>query len=278
VSLTVRSLNLYPVKSCGGIKVSEFQIGESGPQISVGNSFVGDREWMFVDANGKFLTQRSLQKMALIHPLIEDGRFFLQIEKQKFEVPLQPEKVKRQIVSVWGKEIDAAVVDDDLSKAASDFLGTSAQLVHFDSLSQREILVKGRGMNAQTRFTDSQAYLVVTEESLKDLNSRLKSPIGYERFRSNILLSGSKEPFAEDRWQHLGHEALVFESTRSCARCKIITVDPESGKIPSPEPLTVLASFRRRETAVYFGQYFLSRSYGEVLKVGDHLEVQEYHG
>lgn len=275
MSLTVKSLSIYPIKSCAGLDVSNFQIGNAGPQVQLGSHWVGDREWMFVDSEGKFLTQRSLQKMALLRPLLKDNRFFLQIEDQSYEIPLETQSELRKQVSVWGKLVDAALVDSPVSRAVSQYLGLVTELVHFDSQSHREILVKGRGQGAQTRFTDSQAYLVLTEESLKDLNSRLREPIGANRFRGNILLSGAPKAYAEDSWPELKSERLHFESTKPCGRCKIITVDPEQGQIFSSEPLQALSQFRRQESAVYFGQYFLSRSYGETLKVGDQLQYPE---
>ncbi|MEZ0392689.1 MAG: MOSC domain-containing protein [Pseudobdellovibrionaceae bacterium] len=271
--LQIKKLSIYPIKSCHGLDVTEFQIGESGPQIQIGKTTIGDREWMFVDSEGKFVTQRTFPKMALLKPVLQDQRFYLEILGSKFEIPIQEKAVPRKTVSVWGKDIDAALIESPLNEAVSDFLNQNLQLMHFDSVSNREILVKGKGMNAQTRFTDSQAYLIFTEESLKDLNSKMKEPIGPERFRGNILLSGAEKPYAEDDWQILGSDRVAFEMTKACARCKIITVDQDKGEIPSSEPLQVLAKHRRRETAVYFGQYFLSRSYGEILKVGDQLLV-----
>lgn len=273
MKMKVEKLFIYPIKSCGGLSVPELQIGESGPQIVAGSSFIGDRQWMFVDSDGKFLTQRSLQKMALLQPAINRDRFFLEVEGKSFEIPLDLKNPRRMQVSVWGKEIDAALVEGPLSEAVSQFLGLPVQLVQFDSRSDREILVKGKGQNAQTRFTDSQAYLVVTRESLKDLNAKLEHPIDERRFRGNIFLSGASKPFAEDDWQVLSNDAVDFESTKACARCKVITVDPDTGKIPTSEPLVALSQYRKKETAVYFGQYFLSRSYGETLRVGDWLQA-----
>jgi hypothetical protein len=274
VSLKVEKLFLHPIKSCGGIEVSEFIIGESGPQVSLGSSVIGDREWMFVDEEGKFLTQRSLTSMALIRPILEKSRFFVELQGQQFEIPLE-ESSARTTVSVWGKEVDAAVIKSPLNEAVSDFLKKPVQLVHFDSVSSREALIKGRSLGVQTRFTDSQPYLMVTAESLQDLNSRMNSSVDFQRFRPNVVLSGARSPFEEDHWRYLGNESVIFESTKACARCKIITVDPQTGKIPTPEPLVALSKFRKKESAVYFGQYFLSRSFGETLQKGMKLQAQE---
>ena len=48
--MQVSSLHIYPVKSCRGIAELEMEIDRIGP--------VGDRRFLVVDANGRFLPQR----------------------------------------------------------------------------------------------------------------------------------------------------------------------------------------------------------------------------
>lgn len=271
MSLQVRTLRIYPVKSCGWLEVSEFTIGEAGPQIKWGSRSLGDRQWLFVDSDGKFITQRNHPRLALIQPRLEGSRFTLIIQGQEYKVPETSMK-ERMRVQVWGKSVDSARVCEEIDRAASFFLGLEVHLVEFDSRSERESLLDGRSLGVQTRFTDSQTYLVVTEESLQELNSRLQDPVGMERFRPNVVLAGALDPFDEDRWRSLNGDGVRFESTKRCARCAIITVDQASGKVLSQEPLKVLSQFRRQGSSVCFGQYFYSRSFGQVLKVGDLLD------
>ena len=60
----VTGLFIYPVKSCGGIKLSETHLLETG--------LAHDRQWMLVDAAGCFVTQRTHPAMALIQTTLED--------------------------------------------------------------------------------------------------------------------------------------------------------------------------------------------------------------
>ena len=60
----VTGLFIYPVKSCGGIKLSETHLLETG--------LAHDRQWMLVDADGRFVTQRTHPAMALIQTTLED--------------------------------------------------------------------------------------------------------------------------------------------------------------------------------------------------------------
>jgi uncharacterized protein YcbX len=274
MALKIEALTLYPIKSCGKLNVSHFQIGAAGPELILKEAVIGDRQWMFVDADGKFVTQRAHPQMALMQPQVEADRFYLQVGPERFEIPLKDSNSKdRKTVSIWGKAVDARSASKDIAQAASQFLKIPVDFVFYDEKSEREVLLKGRGLGVQTRFTDTQPYLVLSTESLKDLNSRMKDPIEADRFRGNILLSGAGKAFAEDQWQSLRNDEVVFESTKGCGRCKIITVDPKTGAIPNSEPLKVLAQFRRRETNVFFGQYFLSHSFGKTISVGDSLEA-----
>jgi uncharacterized protein YcbX len=262
-------MNLYPIKSCSGIWVSEFIIGEEGPELHLPDGKLADRGWMFVNEAGDFQTQRSLSRMALLKSSVINGKFFLEVEGRPFEIPLQLQSPERKSVQVWGKKLEAALVPGDISQAVSDFLKFPVQLVQFDSFCHREALLKGKGLEVGTRFTDSQPYLVISEESLMDLNSKLKQPIGPERFRANIWIRGGQFPYREEQYKKLEHHRFDLEPTKGCARCKVITVDVTKGEVVDSEPLKVLAAYRRRETQVYFGQYFLSRSFGAKLRLGD---------
>lgn len=272
MSLRVARLFLYPIKSCGSLEVEQFQIGESGPQLVLADKTIGDRQWMFVDPDGKFITQRTLPAMALLKPRLLGSRFLLDIQGKDFEIPLGSSS-KRKTVSVWGKEVSASVIEGEFNQAASQVVGKPLQLVRFDEQSDREVLKKGKGLGVQTRFTDSQPYLVVTEESLRDLNSRLSVSIDADRFRPNIVLAGAEKPYVEESWSSFGQGPVILEGTKACGRCKIITVDPKTGKIPSSEPLLVLSQYRKKDASVIFGQYFLSRSFGETISKGDRFEA-----
>src|SRR6266542_3762482 len=56
--MQLTGLFIYPVKSLRGISLPSAQVDELG--------LVGDRRFMVVDENGRFLSQRTLPRMALI--------------------------------------------------------------------------------------------------------------------------------------------------------------------------------------------------------------------
>ena len=55
--MRITGLYVYPVKSLGAVAVREAQAGDLGLE--------GDRRWMLVDADGRFLTQREHATLAL---------------------------------------------------------------------------------------------------------------------------------------------------------------------------------------------------------------------
>lgn len=125
-------------------------------------------------------------------------------------------------------------------------------------------------------FADMAPYLVVTEESLHDVSARLAEGVEMDvtKFRPNIVLSGSAEPWEEDFWGGLkiiakdDHDGefcndddggdndedeseqsndriIELALTSNCARCQSINVDYETGKYGTGETGSVLKQLMR---------------------------------
>ena len=65
----ISDLFVYPIKSCAGVRMDEVSIVPTG--------FAFDRNWMVVDANGAFVTQREHSKLALVKPEFANGGMIL---------------------------------------------------------------------------------------------------------------------------------------------------------------------------------------------------------
>ena len=59
-----------------------------------------------------------------------------------------------------------------------------------------------RGRTIWSHFTDRYPVLVLSTASVDALNERLETPVGAERFRPNIVVSGVG-PHAEDGWARI---------------------------------------------------------------------------
>ena len=122
-------------------------------------------------------------------------------------------------------------------------------------------------------FSDGYPLHLLSEESLIDLNERMRDPVPMNRFRPNLVVSGGG-PYGEDGWRRIRIGQVEFAVVKPCARCTVITVDQSEG-VAGREPLATLSGYRGAEGKVYFGQNLVHLGTGQ-LEVGDrveHLEV-----
>lgn len=273
MKLMISSLHLFPIKACAGIEVGGLEITASGPAVRVGDKLIGDRQYMFVSKDGEFRSQRTHPSLALMKPTIENDKLFLIIDSEKFELPERIDADSRSAIKLFGKNFKAPVFEGPITDAASKFLGEPVALTIADNLLAREVSVKNEFLGVETRWTDSQQFLVISEESLEDLNKKLVQKISKDRFRANIWLKGGFA-YREDQMTKIMHSDYELAFTKACARCKVITVNQQVGKVESSEPLQLLAQYRKRENQVYFGDYFLSRNTGSVIKLFDPVQAE----
>jgi len=114
-------------------------------------------------------------------------------------------------------------------------------------------------------FADGYPYLLTNEATLDDLCTRLSSPLGMDRFRPNLVLTGAPA-FAEDDMKRLRIGDAVFDVVKPCTRCSIVTTDQTTGARPSLEPLATLARYRTWNGQPFFGQNL-------ILRTGRHLAL-----
>jgi len=84
---TIQEIRVYPIKSLGGVSVSEAVVEEKG--------FRYDRRYMLVSPQGKFITQRSCHQMALIDVALTDDSIRVwhrHFPDDVFTLPLDPER------------------------------------------------------------------------------------------------------------------------------------------------------------------------------------------
>ncbi len=157
---------------------------------------------------------------------------------------------------------------DQAAQWLSNFLGVDAQLVYMPDSTHRST-DHGR-FETPNSFSDAYPFLLISEASLADLNARLEQPVPMNRFRPNLVVRGC-EPFAEDTWKQIQIGDIVFDVAKSCSRCSIPGVEQSTGE-QGKEPLKTLATYRRWDHAIWFGQNLIAHSEG-TLNVGDAVKV-----
>jgi uncharacterized protein YcbX len=199
VTATIAALVVYPVKSCSGVPVNEAVLTEAGLDL--------DRAWMVVDAQGEFVSQRELPRMALIRPQLKTYEIILRAPGM-LALHLAIDAVEQPVrVRVWDDEVPAYDMGAVAAQWFSDFLGQPLRLVRFDPAHRRLSSLKWTGgIEAPNQFSDGFPVLVTSEASLDDLNGRLQATghrrVEMDRFRPNLVLRGV-QAHDEDRLEVL---------------------------------------------------------------------------
>ena len=121
--IRVTALMLYPVKSLRGYAVPEAEVDELG--------LVGDRRFLVVSPDGKFLTQRSHPAMARVEARLSGGTLTLSTEGQgPVAVPTTHEPEAPLLsVSIWSNEgLLAEDCGHEVASWLTAALGTDARL------------------------------------------------------------------------------------------------------------------------------------------------------
>lgn len=258
--LKIAELNLYPLKSCAQISLDQAAVGPLGLE--------GDRRWMVVDPNGRFMTGREQPKLLSIRAQPSIHGIGLSARGCKtLDVPF-PDAGMRRPVQVWSSQVIAAwttVADAWLSA----LLGAPATLVYMDKSARRPTDPRYSQAHDQVSFADGFPVLLTTKASLADLNARLDTPVGMERFRANIVVSGDLEPYQEDHSRGFEIDGLRFDNVKPCARCVFTTLDAKTLIFdPAREPLKTLSTYRRAQPGkILFGVNLIARQFG-TLHVG----------
>jgi uncharacterized protein YcbX len=260
--LRLSSLHVYPVKSCGGFSPPEWDVDQFGLRH--------DRRWMVVTLDGGFVTQREQPRLALVRPELTGDALVLRAPGMpELAVPLIPSGRERVKVQVWDDITEGVPVSPEAAQWLSRFLGQLVRLVWMPSDVIRPT-DPAYALGHRVSFADGFGFLLISEASLSELNRRLERPVPMNRFRPNLVVSGS-EPFAEDGWRELRLGPLELTVVKPCDRCVTTTTDQETAE-RGVEPLRTLATFRRQNGKVLFGQNLVHRGSGR-LAAGSVVQV-----
>src|SRR5690606_31114771 len=105
-------------------------------------------------------------------------------------------------VEVWRHRGPAADAGDEAARWISAHLGIEARLVALPRGHARPVSRAWFAGDAEAAFSDGYPLLLISEESLADLNARLPTPLPMNRFRPNLVVRGA-EPYAEDLWKRI---------------------------------------------------------------------------
>jgi len=254
-NVRIHSLHIYPVKSGRVIDLNVARIGPRGLHY--------DREWMFITAEGRFVTQRSHPTLALLEATLDSSGITLshpQAGQLTVERPALMATAPNnwRSVNVWKRSIDAIDLGREAARFASAVIGEPARIVAASA----------------DNFTDGYPLLVCTLASLADLNHRLPSALPMNRFRPNLVLDGL-DAWNEDQIKELRINDVYLKFVKACTRCAITGIDQQSG-LKGVSPLPILHGFRFDAAlgGVTFGQNArVECSVSSSLRIGDAVEI-----
>ncbi|XP_075093076.1 molybdenum cofactor sulfurase isoform X1 [Nicotiana tabacum] len=262
------SITVYPIKSCAGFSANQWPLTSTG--------LLYDREWILKSTTGEILTQKKVPEMCYITTLIDLnlGKLFLESPrcKEKLQIELKSNSLAtgRDEMDIQNHRYEVRSYNNEVDIWFSNAIGRPCTLLRNSGSQSYSCINKNgspgmcRDVGAKLNFVNEAQFLLVSEESIADLNSRLKSngrkstggqavQVGAMRFRPNLVASGG-EPYAEDRWRHLNIGGKYFTSLGGCNRCQMININPEAGEVQRlSEPLATLAGYRRAKGKILFG-------------------------
>ncbi|KAL6314879.1 hypothetical protein AAG906_029096 [Vitis piasezkii] len=233
----LKCITIYPIKSCAGFSVEGWPLSNTG--------LLHDREWIlkvpemhlittFIDLKNCVSTLNQIQYCG--------GKEAMDLQAQRYEV-----QGYHNEVNIW--------FSNALARPCTLLRCSSSQ--YYSCLGKRGSVGMCRDVETRLNFVNEAQFLLISEESVSDLNSRLRSSICTKsstgpqiqlnplRFRPNLVISGG-EPYDEDGWLSLKIGNKCFTSLGGCNRCQMINLDNQAGQVQkSTEPLATLASYRR---------------------------------
>ena len=263
-TITLSQINVFPVKSIAGIHLSNTWVEKQGLAF--------DRRFMLALADGSMVTARKYPQMVKVSAsLTADGMVLSYPDSVRLKLSYADFVMAEADTTVWKDTFVAYTTTDEANSWFSTIIGKPVQLLFTGEQSNRFREKVGHNVS----FADAYPLMMISEESLEELNRRSSEIHIMDQFRPNLVVAGDK-PFMEDGWKRIRIGEVEFEITTPCERCILTTVDVEKGAFrASKEPLKTLLSFRSNERGgTFFGQNMIAINEG-VIHVGDTIEVLE---
>ncbi|EDS36073.1 molybdenum cofactor sulfurase [Culex quinquefasciatus] len=274
-------LYIYPIKSCGAIRVTHMDCTIIGPKLGL----LRDRIFMVTRTDGTYICARTFPKLLLIQPSFNE-----QFEQMTLSAPGMPDitvpvndlfSVDPVKAWVWGQPVTATDCSEELARWISRFVlneESGLRLVFYPLDIPTRPVRERQHVKLTARDTgalhNSTSFMLLTEASVGDLNRRLQKPVTAQQFRPNFVVKGPGA-FEEDDWKWIKIGETVYRNVKPCNRCSVITVDPETGvRSNENEPMKTLKTYRMKpglETPV-MGMQMGIRIEGTV-QVGDAVYV-----
>jgi uncharacterized protein YcbX len=263
--MRLASIHTYPVKGCHRT--------DRGDAVVEPWGLAGDRRWLVVEPDGKFVTQRAEPRLALIAPSVRaDGGLVLRTPGVPDLDVAAPADGAAVPVRVWRDTVDAVPAGDTAGDWLSAVLDRKVRLVHLRDPGQRQVTLEYGQPGDLVGFADAFPVLLANAASLDAVNDWLveagDEPVPMTRFRPNMVVAGAPA-WAEDDWlgRRLRIGGVAFRAVKPCGRCVVTTIDQDTAE-RGRQPLRVLGQRRPSRIGPLFGLNLIPDGVGRIA-VGD---------
>jgi len=231
-----------------------------------------DRRMMLIDETDTAITQRVYPKMALFKTSISGEQLKIKYGQHELTLPLEEHGLSSPLdVSIWNDRVKAFEVSTLHSEWFSEILGMRCRLVFFPEENERPIDPRYEVNSENVSLADAYPFMIIGQSSLDDLNSRLEEPVPINRFRPSFVFEGG-DSYEEDNWRNFTIGDVRFVGVKMCDRCVLTTVNQNTAE-KGVEPLKTLASYRKADNKIYFGQNLVALDH-TVVNVGDRIALE----
>jgi len=264
--IELAGIYIYPVKSLRGVRLAEVTL-ENG-------SLPGDRLWILVDGDGRFMHQRDYPQMARVSAAITPTGIAVSTASLPELEIARPDSARGlgddlAHVRLWRRSAPVVHVSREADAWFTSALELPCYLLAFVPDAQA---LHVPDYEVHSSLHDATPFHLTSESSLADLNARMPSPIPMNRFRPNLVVRGAPA-YAEDAWKRITIGENVFRWIKPCTRCVMTMTDQETGVRDRRDPLYTLSTYRRLGSEVAFGHYLVADTLSGALRVGDALTI-----
>ena len=233
-NITLASIFVHPIKSCRAVELRAATISAIG--------LAGDRLWQVVDGDQRGMTQRQHPILATVQPTLTDhGGVQIRAPGQEL-LDVAPPTHPVTTRSHFGLPVPALDAGEEAAEWFSSLVGAPVRLVRMANSDGWRLPDDLDVFGQAAPFTDAAPILVTATASLEHLQAHVSEPFGMDRFRPNLVLTGS-EPWAEDTWTDLRVGDAMLRVVTPWPRCTIPQVDQQTGD-RHREPARVLRAMR----------------------------------
>lgn len=276
---TIAGLWFYPIKSTRGKALKEAECTQVG--LGDKETQVQDRTWMVTTSAYEKINSKAEPSLNQVE--FELGKTGLELSApgmEKLFVPFNVAEQGKKTVRVL-QFVEAVDCGDKVGEWFSRFLKKDGiRLVYSaPNMEKRKVQEGPKYWQCRARdfdlmgLADSTSFMLMTQKSLDDLNSRVENPVPCDVFRPSILVSGTEEAYEEDKWDEIYIGDAKLTNLMLSQRCTVVNMDPNTGVSScDAQPLKTLMGYRKIEPTApkkaCFGIFLTLDRQGSI-KVGD---------